>query len=234
MEQRRFAEGVRAVGIFDRFQESPFGPLNEHMQRVKECVALVRPMFEFVRDENFDGLGALTMQVFKTEHEADKIKTEIRRRIPRSFYLPIYRGDLLAYLKLQDDMADTVEDLAVLLTLKRLRMPAALVDSIMELVNRVLSTCDLLFQCTDQLANLVESDFSGRRSQEILEFVAQAEHAEWRADKAQFVVSQQLFQLEDELRATDIMLWSNVFVVLGKLANTADNAAERLRRMLAR
>ncbi len=222
------------MGIFDRFQESPFGPLNEHMRQVKECVGLVRPMFELVRDKDFDGLRALTMQVFKTEHEADKIKTEIRRRIPRSFYLPIYRGDLLAYLKLQDDMADAVEDVAVLLTLKKLAMPASLEEGIMELVNRVLTTCELLFQCTDQLANLVESDFAGPRSEEILDFVARAEHAEWRADKAQFVVSQQLFALEDELRATDIMLWSNVFVVLGKLANTADNTAERLRRMLAR
>jgi len=222
------------VSIFDRFEESPFGPLGEHMRKVKECVALVEPMFQRVRDEDFDGLKDLTHQVFKIEHEADQIKTEIRRRIPKSFYLPIYRGDLLAYLKLQDDMADSAEDLAVLLTLKDLHVPKPMADDIMQLVQKVLDVCEHLFQCTDQLASLVEADFGGPRTDEILDLVAKAEHAEWEADKVQYFASQKLFALEDEIRATDIMLWSHVFQQLGKLANQADNTAERLRRMLVR
>jgi uncharacterized protein len=220
------------VSVFDRFEESPFGPLGEHMREVKECVALVEPMFRRVQARDFEGLRAITQQVFKLEHQADQIKNEIRRRIPKSFYLPIYRGDLLAYLKLQDDMADSVEDVGVLLTIKNLEMPEAMADHIMELVRRVLTVCEYLFQCTDQLTNLVEEDFEGPRCKAILDLVAKAEHAEWRADKAQYTASQKLFSLEDEIRATDIMLWSNVFQQLGKLANQADNTAERLRRML--
>jgi len=221
------------VSIFDRFEESPFGPLGEHMRKVKECVALVEPMFQRVREKDHEGLKGITHDVFKYEHEADEIKTEIRCRIPKSFYLPIYRGDLLAYLKLQDDMADSVEDLGVLLTLKHLCMPEPIVGDIMELLKRVLVVCEHLFQCTDQLASLVEADFGGPRTDEILELVAKAEHAEWEADKAQYSASQKLFALEDEIRATDIMLWSHVFQQLGKLANQADKTAERLRRMLA-
>jgi len=220
------------VSVFDRFEESPFGPLGEHMREVKQCVALVEPMFQRVRERDFEGLRTITQQVFKIEHQADQIKHEIRRRIPKSFYLPIYRGDLLAYLKLQDDMADSVEDLAVLLTIKNLEMPEGLTEDIQELVRRVLTVCDFLFQCTDQLTMLVEEDFEGPRSEAILDLVAKAEHAEWRADKAQYTASQKLFALEDELRATDIMLWSSVFQQLGRLANQADNTAERLRRML--
>lgn len=222
------------MSIFDRFEESPFGPLGKHMRMVKECVALVEPMFQRVRDNDWEGLGNITHQVFKYEHEADKVKNEIRRRIPKTFYLPIYRGDLLAYLKLQDDMADSVEDLAVLLTLKNLAMPEPLADNIMELVKQVLVVCDYLFHCTDQLAILVEADFGGKRVNEILDLVAKAERAEWEADKVQYAASQKLFTLEDEVRATDIMLWSHVFQQLGKLANQADNTAERLRRMLVR
>jgi len=222
------------MSIFERFEESPFGPLGEHMRMVKECVALVEPMFQRVRDKDFEGLKTITHDVFKYEHEADKIKNEIRRRIPKSFYLPIYRGDLLAYLKLQDDMADSAEDLGVLLTFKNLCMPEAIADDIMALVKQVLVVCEHMFQCTDQLTNLVEADFGGSRAGEILDLVAKAEHAEWEADKVQYAASQKLFALEDEVRATDIMLWCNVFQQLGKLANQADNTAERLRRMLVR
>jgi len=222
------------VNVFDRFEQAPFGPLGEHVAEVKKCVALVGPMFECVGKRDYDGLRQLSDRVFKLEHQADQIKDEIRRRIPRNFFLPVYRGDLLAYLKLQDDIADSVEDVAVGLTIKPLALPPSLADDVHAFVERTLQVCDLLFQCTDQLASLVEDDFGGRRGEEILELVAQAEHAEWRADKAQYHLAQKLFALEDELRATDIMLWSNVFRELGRLANHADKTAERLRRMLVR
>jgi hypothetical protein len=222
------------VNVFDRFEDSPFGPLGEHMAKVKQCVALVRPMFDCVGRQAQQELTDLTHQVFKVEHQADQIKSEIRRRIPRSFSLPIFRGDLLAYLKLQDDMADSVEDVAVGLTIRPLPLPEGLAAGVNELVSRVVRVCELLFQCTDQLADLSEADFAGRRGVQILERAADAEHAEWEADKAQYTLAQQLFAMEGELRATDIMLWSNVFRELGRLANHADNAAERLRRMLVR
>lgn len=222
------------MNVFDRFEQSPFGPLNEHMLKVKACVGLVEPMFLFVRDRNYEGLKAVSEQVFKMEHQADQIKTEIRSRIPRSFYLPIYRGDLLTYLKLQDDIADSVEDIAFGLTIKRLELPPALEDGTFEYLSRVLKTCDLVFKCSERLPSLVEADFETGRTRDILDLVSQAEHAEWRADKAQFTLAQQLFALEDEMKATDIYLWANVFRELGRLANSADNTAERLRQMLMR
>jgi len=113
------------VVSFDGFAEAPFGPLGEHMAQVKDCVGLVQPMFACVRDQDFDKLKEISSQVFKSEHKADVIKDEIRRSMPRMFSLPIYRGDLLSYLKLQDDMADAVEDVAVVLTIKNLALPAA-------------------------------------------------------------------------------------------------------------
>ena len=84
------------MGLIDElFQQSPFEPLLHHLKKVRECVTLVRPMFEAVRDQNGERLEELVKRVFKTEHEADNIKDEIRQVIPRSFFLPVYRGDLL-------------------------------------------------------------------------------------------------------------------------------------------
>ena len=104
------------MGIFDWREKSPFEPMGEHMRQVRACVDLVMPMFECVRDADYTRLTEITVQVFKAEHEADKIKAQIRETIPTRFSLPVYRGDLLAYLHVQDDIADVVEDLAVQLT----------------------------------------------------------------------------------------------------------------------
>ena len=146
----------------------------------------------------------------------------------------MFRGDLLAYLHVQDDMADSAEDLAVLLTIKKLTMPEGLADDILAYVRQVLDVCTRLYRATDLLTALAEHDFSGPRAEKVLKLVSEAEHAEWLADKMQYQLAQKLFALDDVVKATDIFLWSNVFRKLGDLANQADKTAERLRRMLAR
>jgi predicted phosphate transport protein (TIGR00153 family) len=222
------------MAVFDWNEESPFEPLGRHMDQVRACVDLVLPIFECVRRQDYDELKRLSEQVFKAEHEADKIKDEIRRTIPKAFSLPVYRGDLLAYLHIQDDIADSVEDLAFQLMIKKLRMPEPLAEDIFGYVRQVLHVCELLVQATDQLKELAEEDFGGPRAENVLEKVGQADQGEWEADKLQFHLAQRLFAMEDELKATDIFLWSGIFQNLGALANHADKTGERLRRMLAR
>jgi len=222
------------MGIFDWQEQSPFEPLAEHMQRVRACVDLVLPMFERARAGDYDGLRQLSEQVFKAEHEADKVKAEIRRTIPKAFSLPVFRGDLLAFVHVQDDIADAAEDLAVQLTIKHLEMPKSLAEEVLAYVRQVLDVCDKLYEATGLLRELVEEDFGGPRAEQVMTLVREAEHGEWVADKMQYKLAQDLFALEDELKATDIFLWSGIFQNLGALANHADKTAERLRRMLAR
>ena len=222
------------MGFLNWRERSPFGPLAEHMQRVRGCVDLVLPMFESVRAGDYDKLQRLASEVFKAEHEADKIKTRIRQTIPTAFALPVYRGDLLAFVHVQDEMADAAEDLAVQLTIKRLDLPGTLAEHVLEYVRQALKVCGKLYEAVELLKDVVEADFDGPRGQQVMTLVDQAEHEEWVADKMQYKLAQELFALEDQLKPTDILLWSEIFKNLGALANHADKTAERLRRMLAR
>jgi len=219
--------------IQQMFDTSPFEPLLHHLQKVRECVLLVRPMLEATRNGEYDELEELTHKVFKTEHEADIIKDEIRQVIPRTFFLPVYRGDLLAYLKLQDDMADSVEDLAFLLTLKRLSMPDGLADEIFAYLDKVLDTCDRAFEMNAQLRDMVARGFHLEQADGILQLIRSVERAEWEADKAQYSLSRSLFAMEDDIKPSDLMLWWRIFLELGQLANAAEETADRLRRMVS-
>lgn len=221
-----------AMSIAGMFKQSPFEPLGHHMAKAMECVRLVPPMFEAVRVRNYGELEAITKTVFKTEHEADIIKDEIRQTIPKTFFLPVYRGDLLGYLKLQDDMADSAEDLAVLLTLKRLEMPESLTDSVIDYVRKVVDVCEQCYRVTEQLQGLVEAGFSAGEVDRLVAEVAAVEKAEWEADRQQYALGKGFFALEDEIRATDIFLWSRVIGELGQLANFAEKTGDRVRRML--
>ncbi len=219
---------------YENFAATPFGPLCDHMEKVKQCVMLVAPMFESLLAGNWEELEQRAEAIFKIEHQADIIKNQIRKAMPRMFALPVFRGDLLAYLKLQDDMADAAEDIGVVLTLKRLSLPDELVDDLRRYVAKTIEVCQILFACTDQLADLREADFSRNRGRAIMDLVAKAEHAEWEADKEEYALSKRLFALDDVISPTDIYLWSKILMELGKLANHADKTAERLRRMITR
>ena len=219
--------------IRDLFRESPFEPLRYHMKSVMACVDCIRPMFEAVRDGNSDELQQLAKKIFKLEHEADIIKDDIRSTVPKRFFLPVYRGDLLGYIKLQDDMADSVEDVAVLLTLKWLPMPPALVEGTFEYVAKIEEVCQKSQAISDYMPTLVEGDMVGAEAERALELVAAVEHGEWEADRLQYTLSQQLFAMEDEMKPTDVILWFRVYVELGQLANAAEKTGDRLRRMLS-
>jgi predicted phosphate transport protein (TIGR00153 family) len=219
--------------IKDLFRESPFEPLRYHMKAVSECVALVRPMFNAVRDGQYEKLQEVAKKIFKAEHQADIIKDDIRRTIPKRFFLPVYRGDLLGYVKLQDDMADAVEDLAVLLTIKNLVLPRPLVEPTFEYLSKVEDVCHRTCAIGDYLPTLVEGDMAGDEAERTLAMIADVEKAEWEADRLQYTLSQKLFALEDEMKATDILLWFRVFGELGQLANFAEKTGDRLRRMLS-
>ena len=219
--------------IKDLFRKSPFEPFRCHMDSVLECVDLVRPMFEAVRNGRYDELEELAKKVFKVEHQADLIKDEIRQTIPKRFFLPVYRGDLLGYLKGQDDMADSVEDIAALLTMKRLPLPGPLVQPALEYVNKVVEVCQQARAISDHLPTLVEGDMAGEEAEHALKLVADLEYAEWEADRFQQQLSKQLFAQEDGMKPTDVMLWFRIFGELGQLANFAEKTGDRLRRMLS-
>ena len=218
--------------IGDLFRESPFEPLRYHMDSVMQCVNLVRPMFEAAAAGDYEQLRELAKKTFKAEHEADLIKDEIRRSIPKRFFLPVYRGDLLGYLKLQDDMADTAEDLAVLLTVKDLTLPPELHEEVTAFVNKVMEVCCHTKKIAEFLPTLVDAEMTGKEAEQALEMVARMEQAEWEADQVQYGLSQHLFALEDEMKASDLFLWFRVFGELGQLANFAEKTGDRLRRML--
>ena len=53
----------------------------------------------------------------------DKIKDDIRQHLPKSIFLPVDKRDFMHLLSAQDDIADAVEDLAVLVRIKKVNVP---------------------------------------------------------------------------------------------------------------
>jgi hypothetical protein len=204
------------------------------MEKVMECVAFVRPMFERLKSGDYAGLEQLAKSVFKVEHEADIIKNEIRQTIPKSFFLPVYRGDLLGLLALQDSMADAVEDVAVVLTIKHLELPESISKDVLAYVDLAVAVASKADAVSQELTALNGKGFGIDEVEQIQTQVSEVARSEWEADRKQYQLAKLLFAHEDEIPATSIFLWSKVCGELGALANHAEKASDRIGRMVVK
>lgn len=216
------------------FGKSPFGPLVEHTNRVKETVVRVRPLFEHFIEGEWEATEEIYKEISKQEHKADVIKNDIRDHLPKSLFMPVDRGDVLLFLKEQDRIADAAEDVAVLLTMRRTPTPPELREELLELVDAVTRTAEAWFDTARELPVLQEASFTGPEVDKVIDRIKAISDLEWEADKKQADLSKKIFAREDELGAVSVLFWMNILRVLGELANAAENTADLLRLMLAK
>lgn len=218
--------------IVQLFTKSPFGALKQHMLKGGECVDLVRSMFEAMLDGDEVRLASIGKQISKLEHRADEIKNEIRDNLPRSIFLPVDRVDFLSVLSQQDSIPDTVEDISVLLTVRKTFVPPSWRDLLLNYVDRCVETFRATAGVVSQLDELVDVGLTGPDAEDVLEKINRIGQLEWEADKAQFEMLHKMFEMEDQLKPVDLFWWSKIFRELGDIANYSEKTADRIRLML--
>lgn len=214
------------------FGKSPFEPLYQHMLKVKECVDLVRPLMDAFLNEEDKKVEGFAKKIFKAEHEADLVKKELRNQLPKSIFLPVARGDLLRFLKEQDNIADSAEDLAVLITLRKTRVPEELKKELKDFVDKVIETYEMAMRVSSEIKLLAETSFTGTEAHKVTQLIEELKVDEWEADKAQMIVAKKLFSIEEKLDPITLVMLMNIFKELGILANHAENAGDQMRMML--
>ena len=218
--------------ISNLFGKSPFEPLHQHMLKVKACVGLVRPLMDaFLKGEQ-EKVKDVAKKIFKAEHDADIVKKEIRSRLPKSILLPVARGDILRFLKEQDNIADSAEDLAALLILRKTTVPEELKEKLKKFVDKVLETYEVAMAVSSEIKLLAETSFGGEEAHKVMELIEQLKVKEWEADKAQMTAAKKMFSIEKKLDPVSVMMWMHIFKELGTLANHAENAGDQMRLML--
>jgi len=219
--------------IFSMFTKSPFKPLASHMDKVRACVDQVEPLFDALDKKDYVAVQKISELIVKLEHEADMIKDDIRNHMRQTMFLPVDKRDFMHLLSAQDDIADAVEDLAVLLRIKNLDPPAKIKSSLKELVAHIVQTaymgCDLI----SELDVLLEASFGGAEAEKVEKATQELGTAEWEADRKQFDLAKKLFALGNDLAAADLLLWNEVIKKLGAVADKTEQIGKTLRMFLS-
>jgi len=218
------------MGVLNKFfAPSPFAQLQEHAKKVQECVNLLKPLAEALLDGDFAQIEKLHNQMAQTEHEADMLKTGLRDRLSKMYFLSVGKAELSQYLGFQDDVADAAEDFAVVLLLRNTKFPKEMSEDFLAFVNQVILVCENLMHLSEKVSLLAESAFSGEEAEEFLESIKDIGTQEWKADRLERQFARKFYAMEDKLDPITIMFLDKYCKTLSQVSNNAEKTAKYLR-----
>ena len=218
--------------IANLFGHSPIRPMQEHMRAAVECARQILPLFEEMVAGDKGAVTARHQEIDRLEHEADRIKNEIRSNLPKRMFLAIERRDMLEILDYQDSIADVAQDIAELADMRGMVVPKELASAFLDLVRRVVSACEQAERVINLLDELVETGFRGREVARVDQMIEELSRMESETDELEERVQRLLFGIEDELGISAIF-WYKLIDYVGGMADYAERVGNRLRLLTA-
>jgi len=221
------------MGVLNKFfAPSPFVQMHEHSKKVHECVELLRPLVNALLAEDYEKIEELHNLMSKTEHEADQIKTELRDKITDLYFLSVGRHELSRFLAYQDDVADSAEDFAVLLLLRKTKIPEELKADFLAFVNQVISVSEQLMCIAEELSTLAEAAFTGKEAQDVLKAIEKIGEEEWKADRLERKFARHFYNMEEKIDPITILFLDKYCQILSAVSNNAEKTAKYLRLII--
>ena len=218
--------------IQNLFRSSPIKPMQEHMRAAVACAVKIEELFEAMTYGDRETIARVRREIDELEHEADRIKNEIRANLPGRLLLAMERRDMLAILEAQDDIADMAQDIAGLADQRGMMTPEALREPMLALVAKTLETCRQAETIVNELDELVEAGFKGREVTRVEEMIASLARIESDTDQLAEAATRRVFALESELGVSTVYWWHMVDWV-SELADAAEKIGNRLRLLIA-
>ena len=214
------------------FGRSPFVPLQLHLDKISDCVEAAAALLEKIRTGDTSTVSEDARAISKLEHKADLVKNDIRNNLPRGLFMAIDRSQLLEILSLQDSIADKGEDIAVLMSIRPVKVLDNLRDPLKEYIDGNLDAFHKVKEVMRELDVLIESGFGGaeaNRVNDMIEGVAIAEH---ECDIMQRKLMKSVLDHEDELSVGDFFVWQRLLHEIAGISNYSEKLANRVRMLL--
>jgi predicted phosphate transport protein (TIGR00153 family) len=176
-------------------------------------------------------LFILTEQVSKLESEADLIKRNIRSHLPRGILMQVDKFQFLDYLREQDKVLDEVEEALFWLSFRPKGIPGEVATDFHNLIEAVLPPIERL----SDLVALAREYFRSRSESQrvkIKDLVQTIRKYEHDADQLERELKFKIFEhINDPLLVFHLII---LVEHVGNITDHAENAADRMRAMVAR
>lgn len=218
--------------IINLFGRSPFALLQSHMEKVGCCVHKLFDLFKALEVKDYAQVEKIGEMICDMEHAADLTKNEIRNHLPRSLFLPIDRRQLLEILSLQDNIADSAEDIAVLVNLKPIELIESFKEDFYIFLQLNIETYNEAEKIIKEMHELLESSFAGSEAEKVKRMVGQVALKEHETDLVQRRLLKKFFASESHMSYSSFHLWQKIFEALANISNLSEKLGNRIRMTL--
>lgn len=215
------------------FAKSPLSPIQQHMDVVYQCTELLTDFFNESQNQSWDKADSLYQQICALESEADNIKRDIRINLPNSLFLAITRTDLLDLLSKQDRIANRAQDIAGLALGREMVLPDPLVQLFNDYLGKSIEAAQQANKAIHELDELLATGFRGNEVDLVEKMITNLSRIESQSDEVQIKLRKQLFNLENQLQAVEVMFIYKIIDWVGDLADRAQSVGSRLELIMA-
>jgi len=220
------------IPFFSMFMASPFDGIKNHADKLKECATVFQQAIECHISSKCKTFEEFRLEVAKLESEADAIKQNIRGHFPKRAILPVNKFELFRYLGEQDQVLDAMEDTLDWISYRsEPGMPKELEKDFLHLV-------DVVIDSVEDLSNMVFEarkyfkNFSEKQRVVVKDIIRSLSQQEHEADKVEDMIKEKVLNMK-----TDPVTVYHLFrlaIIIGSIADHAENAGDMMRAMVAR
>lgn len=223
--------------ISNIFGEVPFEKLDKHNEIVFDSLVKLDNALHEINGEAYKDFEGIREQ----ESDADELKHEIRDNLPKSYIMPVSRGDLIRLLKEQDEIIDKCEDAAGWLMIREKIMkadrnlfPDPIYQKILELSQKNREAVKKLRNASKKINKGLESNLTSEIISEIHEIVRRVNEIKDETDDLRLELLSSIFDHKDDLSSDEIIYLIKLADILNGIADHADSTADRMRLLLAK
>lgn len=214
--------------------KSPLPGIVPLMDRVVECAQGVKPLVEALIAGDQNAVVEQAKHLSQLEGRADEAKNSVRAHMPIRLMLPVDRRDVLKLLSQIDAIADSAEDVGVLLTFRTMDVPEEMRTLLPIYVDRVLDTVTAAAELVSTMETLLAAGFGGKPVEQAREMIGEIARKEHESDKIQDQLAKIVFQLEEKMSPVAVFMWLKVLNEIGDMANHSENVGDQFRLFIAR
>ncbi len=211
---------------------SPVELLKEHTEI---CVKVVDILERAVKDYlEGNTLEDYEREVDELEDASDELKLkakEIYKKLKLSFFDKVESMRLVSD---QERIVDLVDDILKLLMMNRVEgLPEEVRDGLLKLSREVKNAVTEMGHAIEELERVVESGFSPYELKKENKLTKKVESEETSTDEIGKELGKMIFSLKNTLNPVDVIYLERITTMLMKIADLAENAAERILMLIA-
>lgn len=216
------------------WNESPMSGLRKHSEKVYETMKPLKLALQAYVSGDMDGFKRNSELVKKLESEADEIKSAIRTHMPWAILMPVDKSFFLMTLHDEDGILDKAEDSVIWLSLRNTEIPEELRGELLSYFEVIDQTLKVYSEVVRLLHDMTESGFAKKDMKSLDDLVLSIHMLENKCDVKNRILTRKLFLMEGKMDTLAIYHIMKAVYIIGLIANQAENAAERIRAMVAK